>query len=149
VDNDNSKGQESVYSTKVKAGKRRTYFFDVRKTKGEDFYITLTESTKRFNGEGYSRHKIFLYKEDFNRFLEGLQDTVSHVKSELMPDYDYEQFDRKHEEWEAQQLEESKNEGAVASETVIESETSETSQSTEEVTISEPTTESTEDDMNW
>ncbi|MFT4567996.1 MAG: hypothetical protein ACI9FN_002964 [Saprospiraceae bacterium] len=149
MDNDNSKGQESVYSTKVKAGKRRTYFFDVRKTKGEDFYITLTESTKRFNGEGYSRHKIFLYKEDFNRFLEGLQDTVSHVKSELMPDYDYEQFDRKHEEWEAQQLEESKNEGAVASETVIESETSETSQSTEEVTISEPTTESTEDDMNW
>ncbi len=151
VDNDNSKGQESVYSTKVKAGKRRTYFFDVRKTKGEDFYITLTESTKRFNGEGYSRHKIFLYKEDFNRFQEGLQNTVSHVKNELMPDYDYEQFDRKHEEWEAQQLEESQNETAAESETVIESKTPASPQPSEEVST-EPTTESTEsteDDMNW
>lgn len=53
------KQQDSVYSVKVKAGKRRTYFFDVRKTKGEDFYLTLTESTRRFNDEGYERHKIF------------------------------------------------------------------------------------------
>ena len=151
MDNDNSKGQESVYSTKVKAGKRRTYFFDVRKTKGEDFYITLTESTKRFNGEGYSRHKIFLYKEDFNRFQEGLQDTVSHVKTELMPDYDYEQFDRKHEEWEAQQLEESKNEAVVGSETVVKSEIPASPKPSEEVSTERTTesTESTEDDMNW
>ena len=66
--------QDSVYSVKVKAGKRRTYFFDVRKTKGEDFYLTPTESTRRFNDEGYERHKIFLYKEDFNRFLGNLED---------------------------------------------------------------------------
>jgi len=142
VDNDNSKGQESVYSTKVKAGKRRTYFFDVRKTKGEDFYITLTESTKRFNGEGYSRHKIFLYKEDFNRFLEGLQDTVSHVKNELMPSYDYEQFDRKHEEWEAQQLEEANN-PTPKEDTAPESEDKSPDANTD---INE---DSTEDDMNW
>ena len=151
VDNANSKGQESVYSTKVKAGKRRTYFFDVRKTKGEDFYITLTESTKRFNGEGYSRHKIFLYKEDFNRFLEGLQDTVSHVKSELMPDYDYEQFDRKHEEWEAQQLEEAeaeaKGEGDIST---VESSTPDINEEVATETPTEPTSEtSVEDDMDW
>ena len=105
MDKDFDKGQESVFSNKVRAGKRRTYFFDVRKTKSEDFYITLTESTRRFNGDGYNRHKIFLYKEDFNRFLEGLNDAVNHVKTELMPDYDYEQFDRRQEEWEkAQEL---------------------------------------------
>lgn len=98
---------ESVYSKKVRAGKRRTYFFDVRRTKGEDFYLTLTESTKRFNGDGYERHKIFLYKEDFNRFLESLQDVVDHIKTELMPDYDYDEFTRRHEEYEmAKQVEE-------------------------------------------
>ena len=80
----NSKRYESVYSKKVKAGKRRTYFFDVRRTKGDDFYLTLTESTRKFNGEGYERHKLFLYKEDFNRFMENLQDVVDHVKNELM-----------------------------------------------------------------
>lgn len=93
---------ESVYSKKVKAGKRRTYFFDVRRTKGDDFYLTLTESTKRFNGNGYERHKIFLYKEDFNRFLNSLEEVIEHIKTELMPDYDYEEFDRRHEEWESQ-----------------------------------------------
>lgn len=93
---------ESVYSTKVRAGRRRTYFFDVRKTKGGDFYVTLTESTKKFNSDGYERHKIFLYKEDFNRFLASLTDTINHVKTDLMPDYDYEEFERRQEEWEAQ-----------------------------------------------
>jgi len=54
---------ESVYTSKVRAGKRRTYFFDVRETRGNDYYITLTESTKRFNGDGVERHKIFVYEE--------------------------------------------------------------------------------------
>lgn len=94
--------QDSVYSIRVRAGKRRTYFFDVRRTKGDDFYLTLTESTKRFNGDGYERHKLFLYKEDFNRFLAGLEDAVNHVKTDLMPDYDYDEFTRRHEEYEAQ-----------------------------------------------
>lgn len=97
---------ESVYSTKVRAGKRRTYFFDVRKTKGEDFYITITESTKKFNGDGYERHKIFLYKEDFNRFVESMNDAVNHVKTNLMPDYDYEEFERRQLEWEQKVREE-------------------------------------------
>ena len=100
-ENDNRRF-ESVYSNKVKAGKRRTYFFDVRRTKGDDFYLTLTESTKRFNGEGYERHKIFLYKEDFHRFRDALSETIEHVKTELMPDYDYDEFTRRHQEWEAQ-----------------------------------------------
>jgi len=101
VDNENSPRKfESVFSNKVKAGKRRTYFFDVRRTKGEDFYITLTESTKKFNDDGYERHKIFLYKEDFNRFLEALTETVDHVKKTLMPDYDYDEFTRRQQEWE-------------------------------------------------
>lgn len=94
---------ESVFSKKVNAGKRRTYFFDVRQTKGDDYYLTLTESTKRFNGEGYERHKIFLYKEDFNRFLTNLEEVINYIKTELMPDYDYEEFDRQHEEWEARE----------------------------------------------
>ena len=105
MENEYGQGQESVYSTKIRAGKRRTYFFDVRKTKGDDFYITLTESTKKFNDNGYTRHKIFLYKEDFNRFMEGLQGAIDYIKDDLLPEYDYEQFDRRQEEWE----EESKN----------------------------------------
>jgi len=101
MSNSNDSRFENVYSKKVKAGSRRTYFFDVRKTRGEDFYITLTESTKKHNSDNYERHKIFLYKEDFNRFLTSLQEVVDHVKTDLMPNYDYEEFDRKQAEWEA------------------------------------------------
>ena len=91
---------ESVYSEKLKAGKRRTYFFDVRQTKGDDYFITITESTKRFDGNGYERHKIFIYKEDFNRFLRKLDETMEYVKSDLMPDFDYEQFDHRDDQYE-------------------------------------------------
>ncbi len=97
---------EIVYSTKVKAGKKRTYFFDVKKTRGNDYYITITESTRRPDGEGYNRHKVFLYKEDFNRFLEGLEEVINHIKTDLLPDYDYDEFTRRHEEWEARVAEE-------------------------------------------
>lgn len=97
--------EESVFSKRVRAGKRRTYFFDVRKTKGEDFFITITESTRREDGYGYKRHKIFLYKEDFNRFAASLNEVVNHVKTDLMPDFDYEEFDRRQAEWEAQNRE--------------------------------------------
>ena len=96
---------ESVYSKKVRAGKRRTYFFDVRRTKGEDFYLTLTESSRRMDG-GYERHKIFLYKEDFNRFIESLEETINHIKTELMPQYDYDEFARRQDEYEARMREE-------------------------------------------
>jgi hypothetical protein len=98
VDYERNHKQDTVYSLKMKAGKRRTYFFDVRRTKGDDYYLTLTESTKKMNGDGYERHKIFLYKEDFNRFSEFLQGAIDHVKTELMPDYDYDEFNRSEEE---------------------------------------------------
>lgn len=105
MDNErNPRRFESVYSRKVRAGKRRTYFFDVRRTKGDDFYLTLTESTRKFNADGYERHKIFLYKEDFNRFMDSLEDVVNYVKTELMPDYDYDEYTRRHEEYEASDL---------------------------------------------
>ncbi|MBL7826687.1 MAG: DUF3276 family protein [Saprospiraceae bacterium] len=94
--------EESVFSKRVRAGKRRTYFFDVRKTRGEDYFITITESTRREDGFGYRRHKLFLYKEDFNRFVASLNEVVNHVKTDLMPDFDYEEFDRRQAEWEAQ-----------------------------------------------
>ena len=88
----NEKRNDSVYSKRIRAGKRRTYFFDVRTTRGNDYYLTITESRKRFNDDGYDRHKIFLYKEDFNKFLRGLNETVEHVKTELMPDFDFDAF---------------------------------------------------------
>jgi len=87
-------GREEVYSEKIRAGKR-TYFFDVRSTRSNDYYITITESKRKYNGRGYDKHKIFLYKEDFNKFLNTLTQTIDHVKTELMPDYDYEEFDRR------------------------------------------------------
>jgi hypothetical protein len=88
----NDKRLESVYSKRIRAGKRRTYFFDVRTTRGNDYYLTITESRKRFNDDGYDRHKIFLYKEDFNKFLKALTEAVDHVKTELMPDFDFDAF---------------------------------------------------------
>lgn len=88
----NDKRMESVYSKRIRAGKRRTYFFDVRATRGNDYYITITESRKKFNEDGYDRHKIFLYKEDFNKFLKALTEAVDFVKTDLMPDFDFDAF---------------------------------------------------------
>jgi len=88
----NDKKADTIYSKRIRAGKRRTYFFDVRSTRGNDYYLTITESRKRFTGEGYDRHKIFLYKEDFNKFIKGLNEAVDYVKTELMPDFDFDAF---------------------------------------------------------
>ena len=93
----NEKRSDSIYSKRVRAGKRRTYFFDVRSTRGNDYYLTITESRKRFSGEGYDRHKIFLYKEDFNKFIKGLNEAVDYVKTELMPDFDFDAFNHEDE----------------------------------------------------
>ena len=88
----NDKKLESVYSARIRAGKRRTYFFDVRATRGNDYYLTITESRKKFNEDGYERHKIFLYKEDFNKFLRGLSESIEYEKTDLMPDFDFDAF---------------------------------------------------------
>ena len=88
----NDKRMESVYSKRIRAGKRRTYFFDVRATRSNDYYLTITESRKKFEGEGYDRHKIFLYKEDFNKFIKALGEAVDYVKTDLMPDFDFDAY---------------------------------------------------------
>ena len=88
-----------IYSQRVRAGKR-TYFFDVKSTRSNDYYLTITESKRRYKDDGYyyEKHKIFLYKEDFNKFIEALNVTIDHVKTELLPDVDFTQFDKKNEE---------------------------------------------------
>lgn len=76
--------REEIYSNVVRAGKR-TYFFDVKSTKNEDYYLTITESKKRFNKNGkyfFEKHKIFLYKEDFEKFADALTDCVDYIKKE-------------------------------------------------------------------
>ena len=78
---ENDKSSE-IYSKVVRAGKR-SYFFDVKATKGNDLYITLTESKKTFNDDGrdnYQKHKIFLYKEDFEKFKEGLEEVLNKIE---------------------------------------------------------------------
>lgn len=96
-DNRNDSRSESLYSKRIKAGKRRTYFFDVRSTRGNDYFITITESKKRFDDNGYDRHKMFLYKEDFNKFLAALTDTINFVKTDLMPDFDFDAFNHEND----------------------------------------------------
>ncbi len=99
----NDKKMESIYSKRIRAGKRRTYFFDVRATRGNDYYLTITESRKRFDDNGYDRHKVFLYKEDFNKFIKALNEAVDYVKTELMPDFDFDAFN--HDEVEGAEME--------------------------------------------
>lgn len=93
-DYDNAGFQErngdDVYSKPVRAGKR-TYFFDVKATKGNDYYLTITESKRRVERDGryvYDKHKIFLYKEDFDKFADGLQEVVNYIRERMpaMPD---------------------------------------------------------------
>jgi hypothetical protein len=115
----NDKKMESVYSRRIRAGKRRTYFFDVRATRGNDYFLTITESRKRFNEEGYDRHKIFLYKEDFNKFIKALGEAIDYVKTDLMPDFDFDAFN--HEYPEAQEAGEVP-ETTVTEEVIIEEE---------------------------
>ena len=98
MEENNEKGRDEIYSERVKAGKR-TYFFDVKATRSNDYYLTITESKRKPKDDGffYEKHKIFLYKEDFNKFVEALNTTVEHVKNELMPEVDFSQFDRDEE----------------------------------------------------
>jgi len=94
VEEQNNEKQE-IFSERVRAGKR-TYFFDVKSTRSNDYYLTITESKRRYKDDGYTyeKHKIFLYKEDFNKFINALNNTVNHVKEELMPEVDFSQFER-------------------------------------------------------
>jgi hypothetical protein len=97
VEDYKSNSRDEIYSAKVKAGKR-TYFFDVKSTRSNDYYLTITESKKRFKEDGftYEKHKIFLYKEDFTKFMDALNGSIDHIK-ELMPDVDFDQFEKEHD----------------------------------------------------
>lgn len=89
--------RDRIYSKRVRAGKR-TYFFDVRTTRAKDYYLTITES-RRFQRDGdfvYEKSKMFIYKEDFEKFVDALQGTVDHIKQELIPDFDFSQFTDEH-----------------------------------------------------
>ena len=77
----NSENSEEIYSKVLRAG-RRTYFFDVRETKASDYYLTITESKKVTNDDGtfyFKKHKIYIYKEDFNNFTSMLNETISYI----------------------------------------------------------------------
>jgi len=137
----NDKKMESIYSKRIRAGKRRTYFFDVRATRGNDYYLTITESRKRFDDNGYDRHKVFLYKEDFNKFMKALNEAVDYVKTELMPDFDFDAFnhDDLGEEGETVVAE-------VTAISEIEISTEETAEAAEEIS---PAPSSTEEVDKW
>ena len=95
MEENHSNEREEIFSERVRAGKR-TYFFDVKATRSNDYYLTITESKRKYKEDGftYEKHKIFLYKEDFEKFVNALNNTVNHVKDELLPDVDFSQFDR-------------------------------------------------------
>jgi len=79
--NTERKKRQEIFAKVIRAGKR-TYFFDVKKTRNEELYLTITESKKRFVSEGrfhYEKHKIFLYKEDFDKFIDSLHDVVNYI----------------------------------------------------------------------
>ncbi len=106
MEKDKYKDQEEVFSNMLRAG-NRSYFFDVKKTKKEDFYITITESKKKFKDNGrhfYEKHKLFLYKEDFENFMEGLNQAIvfaqesNYKTAEMLADYDNDEINENVEE---------------------------------------------------
>lgn len=123
---------DSVYSKKLRAGKRRTYFFDVKSTKANDYFLTITESKKR-QDDSYERFKIFLYKEDFNKFLESLTETIDHVKTELMPHYDFDEFAKRQAEYER-----NREQSRLESEESAEAENNDTAATSADVEASKP-----------
>lgn len=84
MENTNDNRRDDIFSNAVRAGKR-TYFFDVKATKGDDYYLTITESKKRFSDDGkfsFEKHKLFLYKEDFAKFADGLKEAIDFIQAE-------------------------------------------------------------------
>ena len=89
--------REEIFSRSVRAGKR-TYFFDVKATAGNEQYLTITESKRRFNNEQgkfvYEKHKLFLYKEDFDKFFRGLNDTIEFIRTGKAPEIQDDEHDQ-------------------------------------------------------
>jgi len=88
-DSNSTERQEEIYSQAVRAGKR-TYFFDVKSTKSEELYLTITESKRHFNNDlgkfQYEKHKVFLFREDFEKFMDGLKDVTQYIENSQSSD---------------------------------------------------------------
>jgi hypothetical protein len=148
--------RKEIFSERVRAGKR-TYFFDVKATRSNDYYLTITESKRQYKDDGYTyeKHKIFLYKEDFNKFLKALNTTVDHVKEELLPEVDFDKFDREREKFFKENKNGTPNEANSVSTTDADNEST---TDTDSESTPEPDSESTtepeittpvEDELKW
>ncbi len=94
----NEKKFAPVYERKVRAGKKRTYFFDIKETRNSGYSLVITESRKRFDDRGYDRSSIYVYQEDINKFAKGLGEAIDYIKTELLPDYNFDQYDNEYED---------------------------------------------------
>ena len=94
----NEKKFTPIYEKKVRAGKKRTYFFDIKETRNNSYSLIITESRKRFDDRGYDRTSIYIYQEDINKFAKGVAEAIDYIKTELLPDYNFEQYDNEYEE---------------------------------------------------
>jgi uncharacterized protein DUF3276 len=154
VEGNKDNERKEIFSERVRAGKR-TYFFDVKATRSNDYYLTITESKRRYKDDGYTyeKHKIFLYKEDFNKFLKGLNAVVNHVKEELLPEVDFDKFDRDREEH-FNARENGSSAGLAHDATTTETETEDTTEVDEVNANAEQTTEpedttKVENELKW
>ena len=111
MDENKNRYEDNVQTIKVHAGNRRTYFFDIKKSKNEDYYITITENTKKLHSEFVEKHRIILYREDFNKFVQAMNNTVNSAK-ELMPHVDFEKYAQIDAEWEAKREARKNEEGS-------------------------------------
>ena len=144
--NNDNRDREELYSVRVRAGKR-TYFFDVKETRGKDLYMTITESKRNFDNNGnvnYSKHKLFLYREDFEKFEDGFIDATDKIK-ELMTTGEFRDpiAERKANDSEAQKEEGSDTSPASDDSVSSDSMAQETNDSANE------TTDTSEDDVNF
>ena len=99
-ENENQERREDIFSKSVRAGKR-TYFFDVKATRADQFYLTITESKRKFNSDSgkfyYEKHKIFLYQEDFEKFSDGLKTAFNFIETGEIPEEPETELDEKTE----------------------------------------------------
>ena len=96
----NDKKMVAAYSQKVRAGKKRTYFFDIKESRNNTYSLIITESRKRFDDRGFDRSSIYVYQEDINKFVKGMEEAVYYIKTELLPNYDFDEYSNDYDEQE-------------------------------------------------
>ena len=113
AESENKPRREEIFSRTVRAGKR-TYFFDVKSTRSNEYYLTITESKRRFNNEQgkfyYEKHKVFLYKEDFEKFTKGMLTAIKFIETGEVPPEETEKQEKKETKPEKTQPEDTKKE---------------------------------------